>query len=209
MLWAKQHRNWSQEQWDSVHWSDESRFEVCVGDSRSRVIRRKDEAYHTDCLKRKVKFPASVMVWGSMSAKGVGRLHFVEGIVNANKYIGILQTYLKPTEEECRRAGLEFIFQQDGAACHTAKTVKNWFAENDIPVLEWVSSSPDLSPIETLWHIMKKSLRLVPARTVPELRIRLQEIWDSFTPNECQKLVSTMSRRIEAVINRKGDVTQW
>ncbi|CAH1998266.1 unnamed protein product [Acanthoscelides obtectus] len=39
--------------------------------------------------------------------------------------------------------------------------------ENNVPLLKWVSSSADLSPIETLWHEMKK----------------LQEIWDCFTPN--------------------------
>lgn len=149
------------------------------------------------------------MVWGSMSAKGVGKLHFVEGIVNADKYINILQSCLKPTMEECRKAGLEFVFQQDGAACHTAKKVRNWLSENDIPLLRWVSSSPDLSPIETLWHVMKKKLRLQPARTVPELRSRLQSIWNSFTSNECQNLVKTMPRRIEAVIKRRDDVTQW
>lgn len=31
---------------------------------------------------------------------------------------------------------LEFIiFQQDGAACHTAKTVKEWFREHEMPLL--------------------------------------------------------------------------
>ncbi|CAH2015811.1 unnamed protein product [Acanthoscelides obtectus] len=52
--------------------------------------------------------------------------------------------------------------------------------ENNVPLLKWVSSSPDLSPIETLWHEMKK----------------LQEIWDCFTPNFCQNLVNTMPQRI-------------
>lgn len=144
-----------------------------------------------------------------MSAKGTGRLHFVEGIVNAEKYIQILQTYLKPTIEECKNDGMQFTFQQDGAACHTAKKVKQWLLENEIPVLSWTSSSPDLSPIETLWHIMKKRLRAHPARTLPDLRSRIQDIWDSFTTDECKDLVNTMPRRIEAVLKRKGDVTQW
>ena len=86
---AKSHINWTSEEWNSVHWSDESRFEVCVGDNRSRVIRQKNEAFNSDCLKKKVKFPASVMVWGSMSARGVGKLHFIDGIVNTNKYLEI------------------------------------------------------------------------------------------------------------------------
>lgn len=149
------------------------------------------------------------MIWGSMSARGVGNLHFVEGIMNANKYINVLQNNLIPQIEQMRLNNIECIFQQDGVACHTAKKVKDWMLENNIPVLKWTSSSPDLSPIETLWHIMKKKLRSNPARTVPQLRTRLQEIWNSFTLDDCQTLVNTMSRRIEAVITRKGDVTQW
>lgn len=182
---------------------------MCVGDSRSRVIRTRDEAFHTDCLKRKVKFPASIMVWGCMSAKGVGKLHFINGTVNADKYIDILENYLKPTLEEQRHAGDLLTFQQDGAACHTAKNVKKWLSENNIPLLDWTSSSPDLSPIETFWHEMKKKLRMHPARTIPELKNRLQNIWDSFPPSDCQNLVNTMPDRIKAVIARKGDVTQW
>lgn len=84
-----------------------------------------------------------------------------------------------------------------------------WLAEHEIPLLEWVSSSPDLSPIETLWHVMKKRLRANPARTVPELKQRLQELWDNFTQCECQELVNSLPRRIKAVIKNKGDVTQW
>lgn len=209
LLWAKEHRTWCQNQWDSIIWSVEARFEVCVGDNQSRVIRTKAEVFHNDCLKKKVKFPASVMIWGSMSAKGIGKLHFVEGIMNADKYIYVLKNNLKPQIEEMRLNDIECIFQQDGAACHTAKKVKAWMIENNISLLKWTSSSPDLSPIETLWHIMKKKLREQPARTVLELRARLQEIWNNFTPDDCQKLVDTMPRRIQAVISHKGDVTQW
>lgn len=182
---------------------------MCVGDSRSRVIRKKNEAFHPDCLKRKVKFPASVMIWGSMSAKGVGKLHFIDGIVNTDKYLAILEESLLPIMEECLTSRQEFVFQQDGAACHTSKKALKWIKDNDIALLEWVSSSPDLSPIETLWHEMKKVLRKHPARNIPELKQRLQEIWDSFTPELCQGLVNTMPQRIAAVIKNKGDVTQW
>ena len=121
--WAKQHKNWTIQQWDVVQWSDEARFEVCVGDSRSRVIRRKHEAFHPDCLKRKVKFPASVMVWGSMSSRGVGKLHFIEGTVDTNKYLDILEESLLPVMEAHLISGQDFVSQQYGAACHTSKKV--------------------------------------------------------------------------------------
>lgn len=209
LKWARDHINWDLEQWNKIHWSDESRFEVCIGDSRSRVLRERNETFHPDCLKRKVKFPASVMVWGLMSAKGVGRLYFIDGIVNTDKYLTILKECLLSTMEETLNSGEDFIFQQDGAACHTSKRALKWFQDNNIPLLEWVSSSPDLSPIETLWHKMKKALRAAPARSVGELKTRLREIWHGFTAQDSQELVNTMPRRIHAVIKAKGDVTQW
>lgn len=67
-----------------------------VGAPLNRVIRKKTEAFRPDCLKRSVKFPASVMVWGCMSARGVGNLHFAEGIINAEKYKIILENDLLP-----------------------------------------------------------------------------------------------------------------
>lgn len=51
--------------------------------------------------------------------------------------------------------------------------------------------------------------RAQPARTIPELKGRLTQIWNSVTPEECKNLVDTMPKRIQAVIKQKGDVTQW
>ena len=55
---------------------------MSLGDIRSKVIKRKSEAYHRDCLKRAVKYPGSIMIWDCMSAKGLGKLYFVESTVN-------------------------------------------------------------------------------------------------------------------------------
>lgn len=209
LKWAKKHTNWTQEQWHSVIWSDESKFEVCVGDCRKRVLRTSSETYQTDCLVKKVKFPAYVMVWGCMSARGVGKLYFINGTVNADKYKNILKDVFLPSIPLCQSVEGSYIFQQDGAPCHTAKTVKTWFENHNIPTLKWTSSSPDLSPIESLWHKMKKELRMNPARTVNELKIKLQQVWDNIQPDECAKLVDTMPNRIKAVIVNKGGVTQY
>lgn len=208
LAWAKSKILWSQEQWAKVIFSDESKFDVCVGDFRKRVIRTKSEAFHKDCLKRTVKFPQGIMIWGSISVKGVGNLEFLDGMVNAEKYQDILNRSLLPCirEQFCNE---QFIFQQDGASCHTAKSTKKFFGNNDIPVLTWPSSSPDLNVIETLWHEMKKVLRNNPQRTVPALKIKIKEIWDSFTPDFCKNLINSMPKRVKAVIEAKGDVTSY
>ena len=60
-----------------------------------------------------------------MSASGVRNLHFVEGIINDDKYINVLQNNWKPQIEKMCLNNIECIFQQDGVACHTAKKVKD------------------------------------------------------------------------------------
>jgi len=35
-----------------------------------------------------------LMVWGSISARGVGELHLTEGLMDAKQYVGILDRWL-------------------------------------------------------------------------------------------------------------------
>ncbi|KAF2891363.1 hypothetical protein ILUMI_14810 [Ignelater luminosus] len=143
-----------------------------VGVGETALYEKKHEAFDPDCPKRKVKFPALVMIWGSMSAKGRGKLHFLKGTVDTNKYLQSLEESLLPLMEKYLTSGQDFIFQQDGAACHAPKQSLKWQDDYSIPLLEWVSGSPDLSPIETLWHEMKKTLRKHPAKTIPRVEAK-------------------------------------
>lgn len=188
--------------------SDESRFTVSVGCEKGTVVRKKDEAFHPDCLKRTVKFPASVMVWGCMSSKGVGRLCFIDGIMNAPKYQDVLENELIPSIRELHPDG-HVIFQQDGASCHTAQSTKKWFQRQKLTVLPWPANSPDLSPIESLWGIMKKRLRNERPTTIHELKSKISLIWNSITVEECQNLMNSMNKRVNACIKARGDVTQF
>lgn len=65
--------------------------------------------------------------------------------MNALKYQHVLAEHLMPS---ILTTGFgEFIYQQGGTSCHTAKSTIAWLM---IPVLSWPSGSPDLSPIKTL-----------------------------------------------------------
>jgi hypothetical protein len=206
--WAKSKLSCTVDDWAKIIFSDESKFDVCVGDFRKRVIRSKDEAFQADCIKRTVKFPKGVMIWGCMSAKGLGNFEFIDGIVNADKYQKILTNSLLPSINKLH-AEENFIFQQDRASCHTAKSTQKWLSEKGITVLSWPSSSPDLKIIETLWHKMKQQLRNNPQRTIPDLKSKLADIWTKFTPEFCKSLAATMPARIAAVVRAKGDVTPY
>ena len=73
----------------------------------------------------------------------------------------------------------------------------------------WPSGSPDLSPIESLWGVMKKELRNQRPSNKDALKSKLQEIWDNISNDECQSLMNSMQKRVQAVIQSKGDVTPY
>ncbi|CAH2105644.1 unnamed protein product [Euphydryas editha] len=86
-----------------------------------------------------------VMVWGCIGNNAVGKIHFIEGIMNAKMYLKILQDKLF---ESAKIVGLgdNFYFQQDNDPKHTAQIVQNWLrdyssssAENSIPVARFKS----------------------------------------------------------------------
>ncbi|KAK3523520.1 hypothetical protein QTP70_001888 [Hemibagrus guttatus] len=82
-LWAKAHLKWTVAKWKTVLWSDESKFEVLFGKLGRHVIRTKEDKDKPSCYQHSVQKPASLMVWGCMSACGMGSLHIWKGTINA------------------------------------------------------------------------------------------------------------------------------
>ncbi|KAK3534617.1 hypothetical protein QTP86_016770, partial [Hemibagrus guttatus] len=83
-LWAKAHLKWTVAKWKTVLWSDESKF-VLFGKLGCHVIRTKEDKDNPSCYQRSVQKPASLMVWGCMSACGMGSLHIWKGTINAER----------------------------------------------------------------------------------------------------------------------------
>ncbi len=97
----------------------------------------------------------------------------------------------------------DFIFQQDLAPAHTAKSTKSWLNDHGVGVLDWPANSPDLNPIENLWGIVKRKMRNKRPKNADELKATVKETWASIPPQQCHKLITSMPRRIEAVIKQK------
>ncbi len=94
VLWAKSPLQWTVSKWKSVLWSDESKFDVLVGNHGFCVLRAKEEGDLPACHPRSVQKPVSLMVWGSISAYGMVSLLVLEGTMNAERYIqGFRATY--------------------------------------------------------------------------------------------------------------------
>ncbi len=83
LTWAKEKKNWTVAQWSKVLFSDENKFCISFGNQGPRLLRKGGEAHSPSCLKSRVKFPQSVMIWGAMSSAGVGPLCFLKTNVTA------------------------------------------------------------------------------------------------------------------------------
>ncbi len=103
----------------------------------------------------------------------------------------------------------DFIFQQDLAPAHTGKGTKSWFNDHGVTVLDWPANSPDLNPIENLWGIVKRKMRDTRPNNADDLKAAIKATWASIPPQQCHKLITSMPRRIEAVIKAKGAPTKY
>ncbi len=78
------------------------------------------------CYQCSVQKPASLMVWGCISAYGMGSLHVLEGTMNAERYIKVLEQHMLPSRRRLFQ-GRPCVFQQDNAKPHTAALQQHGF----------------------------------------------------------------------------------
>ena len=108
---------------------------------------------------------------------------------------------------EKKGLGSDFVFQQDNDPKHKSKIFAEFFAENDIKVLDWPSQSPDLNIID--WSEFKKKYGSFHAKTNSELFERMMEIWTSFDQKYIENLVKSIYSRCNDVIDAKGGATRY
>lgn len=133
------------------------------------------------------------------------------GGMDANLYKEILDDEFMKSLDWYGKDKSDIIFQQDNDPKHTSTTAKQWFKDHGIIVLDWPSYSPDLNPIEHLWSIVKRRLHDFdhPPSSMHELWLRIQQVWNNISIDDCQKLIESMPRRIEAVYKAKGSWTKY
>ncbi len=142
------------------------------------------------------------MVWGCMSACGMGSLHIWKGTINAERYIQVLEQHMLPSRHRLFQ-GRPCIFQHDNARQHTASITTSWLRRRRIQVLKWPACSPDLSPIENIWRIIKRKMRQRRPKTVEQLEACIRQEWDNIHIPKLEQLVSSVPRRFADCYKKK------
>lgn len=207
LKFAQEHAAWTIDQWKSILWTDESKFEL-FGSHRRQYVRRKiNERYKPECILPTVKHGGgSVMVWGSFSHAGVGKLVKIEGTMKKEQYHSILQRHAIPSGFNL--IGRGFILQQDNDPKHTSKLCISYLERKqdagELELMEWPPQSPDLNPIELLWEELDRRVRDLKPSSLSGLWECLQEAWNNIQAPRLQRLVERMPKLCAAVIKAKG-----
>jgi hypothetical protein len=147
------------------------------------------------------------MVWAGIAHDFKSKLMLVDGNVNAEKYQKIIAE--SGVIEAMNNLYGSWVFQDDGASSHTARSTRDWLTNNHIRtpdnVKKWPPHSPDLNVIEPTWSILKSQMLTMTCRDKPQLFHEASRVWDLIPLSEINALVDSFHVRLRAVIILEGE----
>jgi transposase len=102
-----------------------------------------------------------------------------------------------------------WVLQEDNDPKHTSKEARGWREAHGIVRMPWPSQSPDQNPIENVWMIVKSELARCKPTSIMMVKRLIARIWRHLPKQYSENLVASMQRRLEAIIEAKGDYTLY
>ena len=81
------------------------------------------------------------------------------------------------------------LLSLNNARPHSAGVSTAWLCRHLVRVLDWPACSPDLSPIENVWCIMKRRIRQRRPQTVQQLKSCIHQEWAKIPLAKLQQLI--------------------
>jgi transposase len=185
-----------------IHFSDESR--VVLGDDKGWIWYRAGEDNPAASV-ASGKFPPSVMIFAVIGMGYKSDLLMVEGTIDAERYIQNLDSLGFIATLDRMHGPFGWIFQQDGAPSHTSQVALDWLEESVDVIVDWPANSPDLSPIELLWAILKKLVRRMKPQTIEEVKGALLAAWSMIPQATIDGLCRGFQARLDLCLANRGE----
>ena len=103
--------------------------------------------------------------------------------------------------------GSELIWEDDPDNKHRThnviNTIDNFFAQR-INIKEQSPKMADVWPIENVWSIIREKLGVEEFENVTKLKTSITREWKKITPELCEKLISSIGKRLKAVVGKEG-----
>jgi hypothetical protein len=206
LSFAEGYKNWTEEQWDRVVFSDEKKFCGQGFSGRLWVRRPPGEALNPEYCVDKKPHPVKVNMWGCFSGRGLGYSYLFNEALDAKLLKRILTTHLLPSAQLYfqQQPPEQWWFLQDNDPKHSSREVKAWLHNNGISCLDFPPYSPDLNPMENLWNDIARRVESRQAETMEQLQDVIAEEWAATSTDLLVKLAHSMPTRCRLVIEAKG-----
>lgn len=203
LKWATEHKNEVLNgQIEDVLWSDECSVML---ECHRRFCWRKKGAPAK--LKPRPKHPCKVHVWAGISCQGKTPIVIFDGMLNGAGLIEVFKAGLIPYRDQVNS---DLRLMQDNDPKHTSTRVRLWFEEAGINWWKTPAESPDLNPIENLWHELKEyNLRVIKPTTKDELVSGILQFWESVDVAKCRKYIYHLKKVVPKVIETGGGPTGY
>jgi transposase len=215
LKWAREHVNWTLEDWMHVIWTNEITFETGLNTRSDYVSRRKGTAMKCRYLKFTFKSDRIILsIWETITWEIKGSVHFLqkEGRMNSEIYVNqMLKELSLSFYAKCVNERDYMIYMNDEIDYHIFKLIVKWRHENGLKRMHWSAQSSDLNLIENLWRLIK--LRISDRRhrvhSIEEMKRVVEDEWNKLTSKDFQASIESMQRRCQTVIKARGGMTKY
>ncbi|KAK4104753.1 hypothetical protein N658DRAFT_564522 [Parathielavia hyrcaniae] len=187
--------------WRDIRWSDEVHFSLGP-EGRIMIIRKSGERHCPDCIQEarapEPKHLKRLHAWAAIGWNFKSDLYFYEVPGNLNGKMS-MQIYRDEILEKAVSPWLardQFVLEEDGDSGHgTGKNniVRDWKQQHGLKYFFNTPGSPDLSPIENGWNVVKQYIAKFPSWTEEELQSLAVEGWNTLSQETINRWVDSRS----------------
>ncbi|GFV65430.1 DDE_3 domain-containing protein [Trichonephila clavipes] len=140
--------------------------------------------------------------WEAIACDSRSTLIVMRGTLKGQRYVDdVLLPHVGPFLNGLPGAN----FQQDNARPHTARVAQDFLRH--FQTLPWPARSPELSPVQHVWDLLK--WQMPSCHSVHDLELAVQDLWVHLPQNNIRYLINSMPDRVVACIAAGGGPTRY